>query len=432
MGCNRASRAVGGMRGAFWLLVSLWMACCFLHPMASAAQSLTVEVREEYGEVWGPVEGNRTLEMAIKRSGFPLGSVRSIAISAGDIQAEDWKWLMESHSKGLLKALTDLVISESVSSVAVLPENLFSKCNTLERVRIAKVETILAQAFMGCLSLRSVDLPDAKIIGSEAFASCVSLINARIPRVERVEAQAFRGDRALVSVALPGVKSIGREAFAHCLSISNLLLPAEWVPTVGEAAFEGCPFQRWLVTVDAQGNFNRKALSRYVNDPSDGRAGDALWFRWALAEDIHRVLLASEPTKGTVAIPSYAAGGSVVKFFIMPYPGYELGQLDYRELGGAFEEMEGLESLENEGNFTMPEADVEVSIVFVANRLRIAVNGVVIPGVYTSLEAALRHYTEMGKRLSQVEHLEIKEGKLQRADWLWLKSHQHELSSLRE
>ena len=81
------------------------------------------------------------------------------------------------------------------SSVNRIGECAFLNCSSLEVVEFVGVESIGAQAFYGCTSLRSISLSDSlAVIGDNAFENCYSLGSIVIPgSVWMMGVDAFRG-----------------------------------------------------------------------------------------------------------------------------------------------------------------------------------------------------------------------------------------------
>lgn len=103
------------------------------------------------------------------------------------------------------------------------------------------VTSIGENAFVACLALKSVDLPDGLIsIGDYAFLSCPSLTSVTLPDgVESIGDYAFLNCVSLSSVNIPeSVKSIGKGAFRLCSSLTSVDLP-KGVISIGEGAFDG-------------------------------------------------------------------------------------------------------------------------------------------------------------------------------------------------
>ncbi len=95
--------------------------------------------------------------------------------------------------------------------------------------RIFRVTSIGNQAFKGCSSITSIQLPaDLTAIGNEAFCNCRSLLSLHLP---------------------DGVTTIGNSAFMGCSSVSSIQLPNS-VTFIGNSAFEGCSSLRSLQVPD--------------------------------------------------------------------------------------------------------------------------------------------------------------------------------------
>ncbi|MBP5226061.1 MAG: leucine-rich repeat domain-containing protein [Kiritimatiellae bacterium] len=141
----------------------------------------------------------------------------------------------------------------------------FDNCPLLERVTISGGGTgmmdpsayfweIGEYAFLGCVSLKHVDIPDGVwTIRWRAFCGCASLESVDIPAsVEMIESEAFYGCSSLTSVSLPGgvmglgsdgtaeliggVRTIGDRAFAECRGLTRIEIPNS-VKDIGDGAF---------------------------------------------------------------------------------------------------------------------------------------------------------------------------------------------------
>lgn len=100
------------------------------------------------------------------------------------------------------------------------------------------------EAFMGCRSLTSVQLPNTiQTLGEGAFAVCQGMISVNIPEgVTELPVGCFGNCRALTSVTLPStLKEIGKMAFYGCvlLETTSFTLP-EGLEYIGEQAFSEC------------------------------------------------------------------------------------------------------------------------------------------------------------------------------------------------
>ena len=131
--------------------------------------------------------------------------------------------------------------------VATSFEGAFAGCSNLESVTFAEGSELSGvgdYAFMYCISLKSIDIPDAATrIGGQAFRNCSSLTSIDIPAgVTSIGGWAFQYCRNLESVTFAEgshLTSIGSGAFWNCSSLKSIEIPA-WVISIGYNAFYGC------------------------------------------------------------------------------------------------------------------------------------------------------------------------------------------------
>ena len=123
------------------------------------------------------------------------------------------------------------------------PSGAFSGCSSLTSVVFPEsLREIGCWAFSGCGSLRSLSFPrELSKIGNRAFHSCAGLKSVSLPPfVREVDYGVFMGCTGLQSVELPENASIIREyAFAECTSLARVSLP-ESLRTVDFSAFRNC------------------------------------------------------------------------------------------------------------------------------------------------------------------------------------------------
>ena len=123
------------------------------------------------------------------------------------------------------------------NSVKTIDDRAFTKCTSLERVKIrnkqqindvnAKVLSKIGEmAFMGCKRLAEVDIPDSVTrIEMCAFLGCESLTSISIPdNVKTLEEFIFFNCNKLEEISLPSKKSLktDNDSFAGIISDKNL------------------------------------------------------------------------------------------------------------------------------------------------------------------------------------------------------------------
>ena len=138
---------------------------------------------------------------------------------------------------------------ESISSCSInnatkfIHSNAFSGCFSLTSIEIPDSVTSIGEyAFSKCSSLTSIAIPDSvSSIGYEAFRGCSSLTSIVIPdSVTTIGDYAFSGCSSLTSVVIPdGVTSIGSYAFYYCTSLTSIEIP-DSVTSIGGWAFCDC------------------------------------------------------------------------------------------------------------------------------------------------------------------------------------------------
>ena len=121
--------------------------------------------------------------------------------------------------------------------------NAFSGCSSLTSIEIPfSVTSIGEYAFSGCSSLTSIEIPSSVTsIGMCAFSDCSSLTSIEIPSsVTSIGEYVFSDCSSLTSIEIPSsVTSIGDYAFNNCDSLTSIEIPSS-VTNIGDYAFSGC------------------------------------------------------------------------------------------------------------------------------------------------------------------------------------------------
>ena len=252
---------------------------------AAWADNLTVTVtRTGAGMADAPKTGQASLQQAL--SGYDLGDVEAIEVSAGRFEAADWNWLNDKRHE-LENSLKRFVVTDGVESVADMPDSDWEDTSwghQLEELRVAKLRKVGRRAFYDCQKIVSVSLPAVKEIGGEAFAGCLVLANALLPVATAIRENAFARCGNLMDMSLPAVSEIDSCAFYGCYGIQTLRIGAT-PPRVGNYAFAGCYLLRKLELVSSDGtplagSQLAEAQERY-RAVADGDTEDNLWHVWA-------------------------------------------------------------------------------------------------------------------------------------------------------
>ena len=113
-------------------------------------------------------------------------------------------------------------------------------CTGVERVVVPfGVKSVYAEAFAGCTSLKSLDLPDsATDLGYCFCENCASLETVELSeKLRELPDRSFKNCASLFGVNIPYVlESVGDEAFCGCVSLREIELPVH-IKSIGDYAF---------------------------------------------------------------------------------------------------------------------------------------------------------------------------------------------------
>ena len=129
------------------------------------------------------------------------------------------------------------------SSVKVIGEDAFCKCEKLKKVELANgLEFIHCNAFQGCKSLKEISIPDSvTFIYAQAFKDCTGLEKVKLSnKMHIIEYELFYGCTSLTSISIPnGVTKINFRAFNGCTKLTGVSLP-ETLTYIDDDVFNGC------------------------------------------------------------------------------------------------------------------------------------------------------------------------------------------------
>ena len=138
--------------------------------------------------------------------------------------------------------------------VTVIQPKAFEKCTSLKTIQFeGKVTSIGDSVFQECSSLKKAIMnPTITQIGKSAFKNCSSLTNlpvtttgkSALTQLEKIDEETFLGCTSLKKVDVSLAKkftSIDRNAFSGCKNLTKFILPADGkVTTIGNSAFQNC------------------------------------------------------------------------------------------------------------------------------------------------------------------------------------------------
>ncbi|MDR2794053.1 MAG: leucine-rich repeat domain-containing protein [Treponema sp.] len=137
--------------------------------------------------------------------------------------------------------IVSIVLPPSVTEIAT---NAFQGCATLVSVEMPGVRTVRQGAFDGCTNLESASLPETTEIvnttqsGHGAFYNCGKLTSVYVPKVITIGHRSFSGCTTLTTISLPCITQIDEYAFKNCKSLVTAYIPESAV--IAGNAFEGC------------------------------------------------------------------------------------------------------------------------------------------------------------------------------------------------
>ncbi|MGN0460095.1 MAG: leucine-rich repeat domain-containing protein [Ruminococcus sp.] len=129
----------------------------------------------------------------------------------------------------------------------------FQGCSSLKSISIPQVKVVGARAFYGCSSLKSISIPNATSIGSSAFYNCKNLTSAYLPNVKSLDSvrwtsfkkknKYFKGNfencKKLSNLTTGTLNSVGTYAFKNCSSLTKVKLGGK-LKSIGTSAFNNC------------------------------------------------------------------------------------------------------------------------------------------------------------------------------------------------
>ena len=151
-----------------------------------------------------------------------------------------------------------------------LSRSYFPYLSKVSFINCKNITNIGNNAFQGCSSLTTVELPDSLTnIGQDAFDGCTSLTTVELPdSLTSIGNFAFWGCSSLTTVELPdSLTSIGNSAFDGCTSLTTVELP-DSLTNIGNNAFQGCS-SLTDVTIKIGfncNNLNLSASKRYTTE----------------------------------------------------------------------------------------------------------------------------------------------------------------------
>lgn len=113
-------------------------------------------------------------------------------------------------------------MSDTVSSITRLGDNVFMRCQSLEKIQMPNLTKLGKNTFNGCTKLTSVTFNKVAVIPSCCFKDCKTLNKLTFLGCTTIDEEAFSGCSALTTVAIPKVTEVGMKAFANCTKLQKI------------------------------------------------------------------------------------------------------------------------------------------------------------------------------------------------------------------
>lgn len=155
----------------------------------------------------------------------------------------------------------NLVSVTSVNKVEKIGTYVFSGCTklTLDDMDMSKVTSIENKAFLNCVAITNLDLPNIEYLGQSTlyptqemgvFKGCTSLRMVVLgDKITAISNGVFMGCTSLESVEMPNVNTLCANSFGGCTSMTSLTLTSA-VQTVYAGAFNGWTDAQTIRLVD--------------------------------------------------------------------------------------------------------------------------------------------------------------------------------------
>ena len=170
------------------------------------------------------------------------------------VEYNSTKYIVTSIGDNAFNGCTSLTSIDIPSSVTSIGRWAFRFCTSLTTVDIpSSVTSIGDQAFYCCYSLTSIDIPSSVTsIGDQVFSGCDSLTSINVSNsnanyysidgvlYNKAVTQLICCPSAKTSIDIPSsVTSIGDWAFNNCTSLTSIDIPSS-VTSIGDYAFYYC------------------------------------------------------------------------------------------------------------------------------------------------------------------------------------------------
>lgn len=135
-------------------------------------------------------------------------------------------------------AITSFDFNDILFDRATVPVGFLGECPNLTDVTLTdSITTIGAQAFLGCSSLKSIDLKNVTALNSGAFESS-GIESISSSKVKKMASDVFWKCESLTSASFPNLTTMGKRDFEGCTMLRNVSIPK--VQLLDKSTFKDC------------------------------------------------------------------------------------------------------------------------------------------------------------------------------------------------
>lgn len=130
-----------------------------------------------------------------------------------------------------------------IAGVKSLGTGVFDSCYCVDTISLnGSINTIPANTFRGCHDLKDICVPDSiKRWGNSAFSGCEYIVTIDLKNAKEIGSGLFYGCKSLKKVEglSNEIRSIGWGTFYNCIALDSFEIPEE-VDSIGDYAFSNC------------------------------------------------------------------------------------------------------------------------------------------------------------------------------------------------
>jgi len=133
---------------------------------------------------------------------------------------------------------TNLKTPTFFNTVAIIGEEAFLNCTTIDYAVCPLLETAGASAFKGCTALEGFAFDLLQVFENNVFENCTALFEPTADSIIEIKHSAFKGCTSANVFPFDMAQTIGDSAFEGCISLDNAIYTA--ASTIGAKAFHNC------------------------------------------------------------------------------------------------------------------------------------------------------------------------------------------------